>query len=1068
MKLSPQICTESFASSSSSSSSPHPFPSSSSTLSPQSLLKRCVRPSIRSLNIFLSFLLRKRKLSLLLETFAQISSNSIEIDSNTHFLVTHALLKSRRYEEAEQFILPAEKYDFVVRKSLWDSLIRGMCVGGGKPERALNLLQECVRTQGISPSPFTFRSLVLALSSQGRMEWAIEVLEIMSSERFAYPIDNFICSSIISGFSRIGKSELALRFYEGVQKSQEFYPNLMTYTAVIDALCREDRIEEASSIVWKMKKDGIVLDEVVYTSWICGYLRKGVLMEGLRKHKLMEENGVMPDVVSYTALIDGLCKEGHVEKVIGLLKCMEKCGFKPNLITYTAIIQGFCRRGKIEEAFFVLRKMEELNIAADEFLYSVLIDGLCIEGSLSKVFVLLEEMERKGVKAGPTTCNTVVNGLCKAGKTCTADEISRKYCGDNFTYSTLMHGYLKENDAHGVIETKKRLEQAGIPFDVVTANTLLKAFFVVDMVDDAYSFFQEMPQKGLVADPITYCTMVDGYCKRGLISMALEIFEEYRRTSELLNDVCHNCMIIGLCKVGNIEMATELFQELCENNLISSSVTYRKLMTIQFKKGNGEGVLKFITRMEKSHPGILSSICNDAIFFLCQKGCLAAAFEAYILMKMKGLTVRSKAFYVLLKFLIKSGNRLIIELLMCDYIKSCGVFEPRIVKVISSYLCKKNIDEAIRFLSDKSKSSISLSILTLVVSTLKEQNRVNDALQFLREAEENGIIADGIVYSIIVDGFCREGDLEKALDLCATMRNKGFCPQIATYNSVIHCLCCQGCLIDAFRIFDSFERNNVFPTIVTYVTLIDALCREGFLHDAKQLLLRMSRKGIAPTTRIYNSLINGYCCFGFFEEGIGLFTDLERNSLKPDGFTISSIVYGYCLKSDMQGALNFYHKYRDQEISPDFLGFLNLIKGLSTKGRMEEARGIIRDMLQYEAAAVLINKAGDDVLPYLKFACEEGRIQEVINILTDLGSDYFPPRWCKEGNNNLKKVKNWHFIDRFTADECKNATIHEGFETYYSIVASLCSKGELQKANSLVKAVASCSKANHRLSPMSL
>ncbi|KAK8964227.1 hypothetical protein KSP40_PGU004919 [Platanthera guangdongensis] len=89
-------------------------------------------------------------------------------------------------------------------------------------------------------------------------------------------------------------------------------------------LCREGRIDEASNLVQEMENNGMVLDAVLYTSWMCGYFRKGLLMDGFLKHSLMGRNGVMADVVSYTALIDGLCKEGHFEKVIGVFCAYEE------------------------------------------------------------------------------------------------------------------------------------------------------------------------------------------------------------------------------------------------------------------------------------------------------------------------------------------------------------------------------------------------------------------------------------------------------------------------------------------------------------------------------------------------------------------------------------------------------------------------------------------------------------------------------------------------------------------------------------------------------------------------
>lgn len=169
---------------------------------------------------------------------------------------------------------------------------------------------------------------------------------------------------------------------------------------------------------------------------------------------------------------------------------------------------------------------------------------------------------------------------------------------------------------------------------------------------------------------------------------------------------------------------------------------------------------------------------------------------------------------------------------------------------------------------------------------------------------------------------------------------------------------------------------------------------------------------------------------------------------------------------------------------------------------MEEARNIIRDMLRYREVVNLINNAGDELnfeslANYIKLVCEEGRLQEVIKILSVVGSKFFPSRWFKNScsvkdikqqvvgtfsrtaerkvyasglmisevprnssqlvedgilekkqrlyqNNCLSSVMNeYHFL-------CQNSLNYD-FETYYSVIAALCSKGELQKAHDIVK-----------------
>ncbi|KAJ6758892.1 ATPASE EXPRESSION PROTEIN 3 [Salix koriyanagi] len=172
-------------------------------------------------------------------------------------------------------------------------------------------------------------------------------------------------------------------------------------------------------------------------------------------------------------------------------------------------------------------------------------------------------MELKGISPSIVTYNTLINGLCKSGRTSEADEVSKGIQGDVVTYSTLLHGYTEEENGAGILEIKRRWEEAGVCMDIVMCNMLIKALFMVGAFEDVYALYKGMKEMDLVADSVTYCTLIDGYCKSSRIDEALEIFDEFRKT--LASSVaCYNCMINGLCKNGMVDVATEVFIELSE------------------------------------------------------------------------------------------------------------------------------------------------------------------------------------------------------------------------------------------------------------------------------------------------------------------------------------------------------------------------------------------------------------------------------------------------------------------------------------------------------------------------
>ncbi|KAI5446006.1 pentatricopeptide repeat-containing protein At5g57250, mitochondrial isoform X1 [Lathyrus oleraceus] len=1023
----------------------------------QSSLKRGFTPTPNSINTFFHFLLNLRKFNIIINLFHQFTTNKFPITPKTHTFFTWALLNTHSLEQAERFM----KKNPHTPSRAWDALIRGLCsTRPEEPERVLSVLKHCLVSRCVFVSSSVFCCVIQKLCYEGHVGKAIEVLELMAEHRNEYPFDDFVCSSVISAFCRIGKPELSMWFFDNVVRSRSAWrPNLVTCTAVVNALCKLGRFDEVCDLVGKMEEDGLGLDVVLYSVWVCGYVEEKVLVEVFRKMREMVEKGIDHDFVSYTILIDGFSKLGDVEKSFTFLAKMIKEGIRPNKVTYTAILSAYCKKGKVEEAFGVFNRMKDMGVELDEFVFVVLIDGFGRVGDSDRVFQLFDEMEKRGIRPSVVTYNAVVNGLSKFGRTQEADEFSKNVAADVITYSTLLHGYTEEENVLGILQTKKRLEEAGISMDVVMCNVLIRALFMMGAFEDVYALYKGMPEMDLVPDSVTYCTMVDGYCKVGRIDEALEVFDDFRKTL-ISSYECYNSIINGLCKKGMVEMAIEALLELNHKCLMLDTGTYRLLMKTIFKENDSKTVLDLVCRMEGLGPDIYDAVCNDSIYLLCKRGLLSDATQLCIAMKKKGLPVTCKSYYSLLRRLLcVVGNNEQVPPLLNSFLKECGLVEPKVQKLLARYLCLKDVDSALQFLRKTVHNSSEITFPVSILKILIKEGRALDAYKLLTGVQDN-LPVMYIDYAIVIHGLCKGGYLNKALDLCAFIEKEGMNLNIVVYNSIINGLCHEGCLIEAFRLFDSLEKLNLMTSEITYATLIYALCREGYLQDAEHVFTKMVRNGFQPKTQVYNSLLDAISKFGQLEKAFELLNDMEKKYVEFDNFTVSSVINCYCQKGDMEGGLEFYYKFKGKDILPDFLGFLYLIRGLCTKGRMEEARSVLREMLQFKNVTEMINIVNSEVdtesiSDFLATLCEQGSILEAVAVLNEIASVFFPVQKSSAYNQGTdKSQKNYESkYFGFKSSTSLRSSCKSGldFDFYYSRIAALCTKGELQDANQLAK-----------------
>ena len=80
---------------------------------------------------------------------------------------------------------------------------------------------------------------------------------------------------------------------------------------------------------------------------------------------------------------------------------------------------------------------------------------------------------------------------------------------------------------------------------------------------------------------------------------------------------------------------------------------------------------------------------------------------------------------------------------------------------------------------------------------------IKRATQFLKSMRESGIEPDLITYSILVKGYCAEGDLDRALRIPeATKCGDKHAPDEIMYNSILHGCAKQNWVDDALRLME--------------------------------------------------------------------------------------------------------------------------------------------------------------------------------------------------------------------------------------------------------------------------
>ncbi|CAO2183311.1 unnamed protein product [Urochloa humidicola] len=260
---------------------------------------------------------------------------------------------------------------------------------------------------------------------------------------------------------------------------------------------------------------------------------------------------------------------------------------------------------------------------------------------------------------------------------------------------------------------------------------------------------------------------------------------------------------------------------------------------------------------------------------------------------------------------------------------------------------------------------------------------IEDALRIFRKIPK----PDACSYNTIMDGLCRRGRLDEALELFSEMVGKRIAPTVVTYTTVIHWLAVECCFDDALKLFDEMGRRGISPNLVTYSSLIDGLCKGGRSTSALELLDRMIKEKKLPNTIIYSSVIDGLCKEHRLTEAMEVLDRMRLQGRKPDAGLFGKLIVGLCdagraveaanyldemvlagiepnrvtwslhsrisntvltalcTKGELGRAFQVYQSTRSRSISTEPTTFHLLVKSFSKKNNLERAAHVVLDML---------------------------------------------------------------------------------------------------------------------------
>ncbi|XP_039158708.1 pentatricopeptide repeat-containing protein At1g71210, mitochondrial [Eucalyptus grandis] len=697
-----------------------------------------------------------------------------------------------------EFLQSCQMQNYFHRIRFNDTLVMGYAVAG-KPEFALQLFGK-MRFRGLDLDTFAYHVFLNALVEESCFDAVEMVAKQISLRGFESEITHSIMMKCFCKRKQMDKAEEYLRGLasEGKNLSERL---LCTF---VDALCRNEKFEQACALVEEFAELGVMPMDRVYGVWLGDLVRAGKIdraLEFFQSKKHLE--GYIPDMYRYNMLICKLLRQNRLEEVFDMLMEMKEAHVLPDKVTLNAALCFFCKAGMVEVALQLFDLRAEFGLSINGMAYNYLINTLCGDGSTDEAYRVLKNSMVQGHFPGIKTFDVLADALCSEGKLdkmkelvgaaldrnfmpsfptyekfilalCRAKRVEEAYLlhGEinkvaRFTRKTailkLIHGFNSSGRgdiaARLLIEMQDKGHVVGRPL----FRAVIRCFFSMENPENQFLRFLEMQLSRGEPSIELYKNFIDGAGHAKRPELAREVYEMMRRNGIQPDVQADFLMLQSYLKSEKASDALNFFSDICHRRKVSTKL-YNTLIAGLCKIGKADVAWEYMSQM-KEKGLVPSAECYELLVQLhCSQEQYDAAFDA--IADLKNVKRPVTAF---------TGN-----VLLFHSLKS-----PRLYMAWAR--------------SSKEHDQISeISELGQLLRAFTVENITGEDVANTEELIKRCFRPNLYTYNMLLKKLCMT-DVDGAIEFSNRICKMGFEPNLWTYDILVHSLFMHGRATEAKR-----------------------------------------------------------------------------------------------------------------------------------------------------------------------------------------------------------------------------------------------------------------------------
>ncbi|KAH7307012.1 hypothetical protein KP509_22G042200 [Ceratopteris richardii] len=403
---------------------------------------------------------------------------------------------------------------------------------------------------------FSWTDLMAGYLKHGQGELTLQCFKWMLHEDLIPDSVTFCC--ILEACGTLRDIETGLQIHEEIVKQRLLEGNVVLGTALVDMYAKCGVFQKAQEVLDQLPEQ----DVFCWTAIITGLAQHGQSRDALICFKMMESKGISPDSMTFASILKACGDMSALDMGEWIHSEIIKEGILDHdIVLGTALIDMYCKCGSFDRGHGLLQELP----AHDSFSWTAFISCAADQGFGEESLRCFEQMQQQGIRPDVVTWASILKACGSIGAATRGEEIHneierRGLLQDNvLLLNAVVHMYAK----CGALEKSQQVFEKLPVQEVVTWNALITGYAQKGSSQNAFKCLQRMEQKGLPPDLVTYLCLLNVCSHSGLLDEGQVLFTFLSSWTTTVADPClehYTCMVDLFGRAGNLDKASAMVE----------------------------------------------------------------------------------------------------------------------------------------------------------------------------------------------------------------------------------------------------------------------------------------------------------------------------------------------------------------------------------------------------------------------------------------------------------------------------------------------------------------------------